>query len=62
MSIFFLGTSSGIKLHIDEIFDIVASALLNQSWKLKAQAAKSIETIADSLGRLFIVIQYAEFV
>jgi len=44
------GTSSGIKLHIDEIFDIVASALLSQSWKLKMQAAKSIETIADSLG------------
>eukprot|EP00112_Aurelia_sp_Birch-Aquarium-sp1_P025455 Seg846.4 transcript_id=Seg846.4/GoldUCD/mRNA.D3Y31 product="Proteasome adapter and scaffold protein ECM29" protein_id=Seg846.4/GoldUCD/D3Y31 len=44
------GTQSGIKLYLSEIFETVTPVLSSQSWKLKAQAAKSIGTIADSLG------------
>ena len=50
MFCFTLGTQTGIKLYMKEIFDLVQPLLTSSSWGLRAQAARSIAVAAESLG------------
>lgn len=40
------GTATSIKLYLEELIDFTSSALLSPQWKIKAQAAAAMATIA----------------
>ncbi|XP_066037538.1 proteasome adapter and scaffold protein ECM29 isoform X3 [Chamaea fasciata] len=46
------GTQGGIRLHLQELISITEKALQSQSWKMKAQGAAAMASIAKQTGSL----------
>lgn len=44
------GTETAVRLYLTEIVDLARLALASQSWRMKAQAALTMRTVADKLG------------
>lgn len=49
---FYAGTQGGIRLYMQELIAITQKALQSQSWKMKAQGAAAMASIAKQTGSL----------
>ena len=47
----FSGTSSGVKLYLGELVQLVCPSLSAQSWEVKRQAASALATLAENMGQ-----------
>ena len=45
------GTTAGVRLHLPELVGVVCPSLLSSSWAVKRQAAASIATITETMGK-----------
>lgn len=55
------GTEAGIRIYLKEIVSILSLAIDSQQWKVKAQTARAISTIAKKLGSSLPQEQTQEF-
>ncbi|TRY72263.1 hypothetical protein TCAL_11939 [Tigriopus californicus] len=55
------GTEAGIRIYLKEIMSILSLAIESQQWKVKAQTARAISTIAKKLGSSLPTEQTQEF-
>jgi len=51
----FPGSKATIKLYSSEIFDLIKSSLESNSWLLRANAAKAVDMVVQTLGIYFRV-------